>query len=65
MSLMIGLINKSRLKKYVLDKAKEKYKGSSYTPTRVSGEFFQLAEDALVVWVFRFLESRPSKGKTI
>lgn len=66
MTLLLGLINKSKLKKYVLEKAHEKYRNvPAYMPTRISGEFFEKAEDSLRLWIKHFLESRPSKGKTL
>lgn len=64
--LLLGLINRSKLKKYVLEKAHEKYRNvPAYMPTRVSGEFFEKAEDGLRLWVMKFLDQRPSKGRTL
>lgn len=60
------LISRSKVKKYALEKAHEKYKNiPHYMPTRVSSDFLNAAEGMLANWIENFINTRPSKGKTL
>ena len=59
---MSALLNKRQVRLLALDLAR---KNRAHKFTRVSPEFVNRANSALVMWIMREIASLPSKGRTI
>jgi len=55
------LVNRSRLRRFVLDVASQR----RHRFTRVSEQFIEQVDAHLRTWVREYVQSLPSKGKTI
>ena len=59
--IKVRLINRKHVKQFALDMAKSR----AHKFTRVGGEFFLKCEANLKTFVRNYVQSLPSKGKTI